>query len=411
MDTQGEVVQIAIFSRDFTESMLAKDEKKTLQGQLIQAQKMEAIGTLAGGIAHDFNNILGAIIGYAEIARDATNPAETFIIKSLNKVLEAGSRAAALVKQILTFSRQADIDRVPVHISHIVKEAVTFLRPSLPSTITIKQKSDTATNYILGNPTQVQQIVINLCTNAFHAMELHGGTLEISLKDCEFSRQDLRHHPDVQPGRFVELVVRDSGLGMQPEILNNIFEPYFTTKGIGKGTGMGLAIVHGIVKSYGGFITCESEPEKGSAFHVFLPVIDEKCTGAMGAEQNICGGKESLLLIDDEVVLAEMGKAMLEQLGYTVTVHTSSLEALADFQNQPDRFDAVITDQTMPGMTGSDLAQQMLRIRPDLPVILCTGYSSIITEEQVLEMGIKGYAFKPLTKRMLSELLRKVLDA
>ena len=410
MDTQGEVVQIALFSRDITEGMQAKEEKKKLQAQLIQAQKMEAIGTLAGGIAHDFNNILGAIIGYAEIARDATNPAETFIVTSLNKVLDAGNRAAALVKQILTFSRQADIDRVPVNIGHVVKEAVNFLRPSLPSTIAIKQNINTATNHILGNPTQMQQIVINLCTNAFHAMEQHGGTLEIVLKDRELSRPDLLHHPGIHPGRFVELTVSDSGKGIQPEILNKIFEPYFTTKGIGKGTGMGLAIVHGIVKSYSGFITCESEPEKGSTFHVFLPLIYEHGKGETRAEEAINGGTESLLLIDDEALLAEMGKSMLEQLGYTVTMHTSSLEALADFQYQPDHFDLVITDQTMPGMTGSDLAQQMLRIRPDLPMILCTGYSSIITEEQVVEIGIKGYALKPLTKRTLATLIRKVLD-
>ena len=410
MDTQGEVVQIALFSRDITEGMQAKEEKKKLQAQLIQAQKMEAIGTLAGGIAHDFNNILGAIIGYAEIARDATNPTETFIVKSLNKVLEAGNRAAALVKQILTFSRQTDIDRVPVNIGHVVKEAVNFLRPSLPSTITIKQNINSATNHILGNPTQMKQIVINLCTNAFHAMEQHGGTLEIVLKDCVFSRQDILHHPGIHPGRFVELTVSDSGQGIQPEILNKIFEPYFTTKNVGKGTGMGLAIVHGIVKSYSGFITCESELEKGSTFHVFLPVMYKKGAIETSREQEITGGNESLLLIDDEKLLAEMGKSILEQLGYTITVHTSSLEALADFQHQPDRFDLVITDQTMPGMTGSDLAQQMLRIRPDLPMILCTGYSSIITEEQVLEMGIKGYALKPFTKRTLATLIRKVLD-
>jgi len=410
MDNQGQVIQVASFSRDITEYKQAAEEKKQLQAQLIQAQKMEAIGTLAGGIAHDFNNILGAIIGYTEIARDAS-PAASFVANSLNKVLEAGERAAALIKQILTFSRQTDIDRVPLEIAFIVKEAVKFLRPSLPSTIAIRQQIDTATKPILGNPTQVHQILINLCTNAFHAMEQNGGSLEISLKNCEFSRQELKHQPDVQPGSFVELAVSDSGQGIKPEILYRIFEPYFTTKGLGKGTGMGLAIVHGIVKSYGGFITCESELGKGTVFRLYFPAVERKNLTAGKTAQPVLGGKESILLIDDEHILVEMGKSMLEQLGYTVTVQTSSLAALAIFQNNPAQFDVVITDQTMPEMTGSDLAQRLLQIQPDLPIILCTGYSSIISEEQALSLGIKGFALKPLTKKDLSTLLRMVLDA
>jgi PAS domain S-box-containing protein len=410
MDHQGRVIQVACFSRDITESKQAAEEKKKLQAQLTQAQKMEAIGTLAGGIAHDFNNILGVIIGYAEIARDAS-PSGSIVVKNLNKVLEAGERAASLVKHILTFSRQTEIDRIPLEITRIVKDAVKFLRPSLPSTIAIKQHISTTTKPVLGNPTQIHQIIINLCANAFHAMEQTGGTLEIILKDCEFSRQDLRLQPDVQPGSFIELMVSDSGEGIHPEIRNRIFEPYFTTKGLGKGTGMGLAIVHGIVKSYGGFITCESELGKGAAFHVFFPALDQQETTKGKSVQAITGGKEHILLIDDEDILVEMAKSMLGKLGYRVTAHTSSPEALAAFQNQPDQFDLVITDQTMPDLTGSDLARQMLLIRPDLPIILCTGYSSIISEEEALSLGIKGFAFKPLTKKDLSTLIRKVLDA
>lgn len=411
MDDQGKVVQIASFSRNITESKQFDEENKRLQAQLLQAQKMETIGTMAGGIAHDFNNILGGIIGYTEIARNACPP-DSPVLQSLDKVLEAGNRAAALVKQILSFSRQTGIKRVPLKIGFIVREALKFLRPTLPSTIAIKQHIDTDADTILGDPTQIHQILINLCANAFHAMEHTGGTLEITLKECSLSRQDLSLQPDVQPGSFVALSISDSGQGIETAILDKIFEPYFTTKGVGKGTGMGLSIVHGIVKSYGGFITCESELGKGTAFHVFLPASEQKQgVAANSGTQPIVGGNESILLVDDEKMLTEMGKTMLEQLGYTVTVQTSSMDALAIFQAHPDRFDVVITDQTMPDITGSELAQRMLEIRPALPIILYTGYSSIITEEQVMAIGIKGYALKPFSQNDLAALLRKVLDA
>jgi len=409
MDTQGKVIQVACFSRDITENKRAEEETRRLMAQLIHAQKMEALGTLAGGIAHDFNNILSAILGYAGMAQDAS-PLGSVIAKHLNKIVEGGERAATLVKQILAFSRQANIERIPLEPAHIVKEAVKLLRPSLPSTIAIRLQIETATAPILADPTQLHQILMNLCTNAFHAMEQDGGTLEIILKDCLLSGQELQHHPEVQPGRFVELSVSDSGQGITPEIRNKIFDPYFTTKEIGKGTGLGLAIVHGIVTSYGGFITCESEPEKGTVFHVFFPAFDQEVVPKVKPVVALPRGREHVLFVDDEANLAEMTRSMLASLGYEVTVRTSSLDALATFQKQPDRFDAVITDQTMPDMTGDALARRMLQIRPDLPIMLCTGYSSIISEEKAKSLGIKCFTLKPLTKKDFAVLLRKLLD-
>ena len=369
---------IAIF-HDITERKRAEEEREKLQKQLVQAQKMEAIGTLAGGIAHDFNNILGAILGYAEIAKN-TIPPEALAIKHLDKVLEASHRAATLVKQILTFSRQTAIEYVPLNPSDVVKEAARLLRPLLPTTIVINQQVDVATRPILADPNQLHQILMNLCTNAFHAMEQTGGILEITLKDCKLCQSDLLHHPEIQPGNFVMLSISDTGPGIEPEIWGRIFDPYFTTKGVGKGTGMGLSIVHGIVTSCGGFITSENNIGNGAIFRVFFPALEEKVVPYVHHIEAVALGNERILFVDDENILVEMGQAMLEQLGYEVTIRTSSLEALTTFQNQSDQFDVVITDQTMPGMTGMDLARQMLRIRPDIPIILCTGYSTVISE-------------------------------
>lgn len=392
-----------------TDSMRSEAENIQLQKQLTQAHKMEAIGTLAGGIAHDFNNILGAIIGYTEIASESIQQ-ESIANQHLGKVLEASHRAATLVKQILAFSRQVNIERTPLDPSLIVREAINFLRPSLPSTITIKQDINSATGSILADATQVQQILMNLCTNASHAMEQTGGTLEIILKNCEFSSEDLKHRPEVQPGQFVLLSVRDSGQGIKPEIQDKIFDPFFTTKDVGKGTGMGLAIVHGIIANYGGFIECDSKIGIGTNFRVYFPAIDQEITSKAKSFEIAPCGTERILLVDDELMLAELGKTMLERLGYEVTMHTSSLYALNTFHDRPDFFDAVITDQTMPGMTGINLAKRMLELRPDVPIILCTGNNTLIDEEQAKSVGIKGFATKPLSKNRIATLLRNVLD-
>ncbi len=409
LDNQGEVIQVASFSRDITESKKTEGEKKKLQAQLIQSQKMEAIGTLAGGIAHDFNNILGAILGYAEMAREMTSH-DPIVSKFLDRINEAGNRASDLVKQILAFSRQVESKRFSLIPSQIIQEAIKLLRPSLPSTILIKQNIDVSAWPIIADPTQVHQILINLCTNAFHAMEKTGGALEITVKNKELSALDVQHIPDTQPRKFVELSVSDTGHGISSEIRDRIFDPFFTTKGVGKGTGMGLSIVHGIIMSHEGFVTCESEVGKGTVFRVYFPAFE--CVEPEHVEQIEIApfGIERILLVDDEEILVELGTLMLEQLGYKVTGRTNSLDALMTFQNQPDLFDAVITDQTMPGLTGSDLALKILQIRPSMPIILSTGYSNLISEEKAGLLGIKGFAMKPLVKKEIASLLRKLLD-
>ncbi len=389
-------------AKDITDELMQEEK-------LRQTYKMEAIGTLAGGIAHDFNNILGAIIGYTEMARD-DSPKGSSVAKDLDKVLEASARATDLVKQILSFSRQDETEYILLQPASTVDKAIAMLRPTLPSTIEFIQDIDTETGLIFADPTQIHQIMMNLCTNAFHAMEETGGRLEISLKEIDLSWQDMTHESEVDPGTFIQLSVCDSGPGMTQEVKDKIFDPYFTTKEVGKGTGMGLSIVHGIIKSYGGFITLTSEPGKGTSFHIFLPVVSEKILPDKEAVKQIPVGKEKILFIDDEDLLADMGKDMLERLGYHVTVRKSSLEALETFQNQADQFDLVITDQTMPGMTGVDLARRMLQIRSDIPIILCTGYSTIISEGKAKSMGIREFAMKPLSKTDIATLIRKVLN-
>jgi len=409
VNEEGNVIQVASFSRDITESVRAKEERKQLQSQLIQAQKMEALGTLAGGIAHDFNNILGAIVGFTQMAQVGLPPNST-TAQYLGKVFDAGERAAGLVRQILTFCRQTSTERVILYPSNIVREAVKLLRPSLPSTITINQQIENSTQPIFADPTQFHQILMNLCTNAYQAMEKTGGTLEITLRDCTFVPADLQVPGEGSVDNFVELTVSDTGQGIDPDIRNRIFDPYFTTKEVGKGTGLGLSIVHGIVTGYGGFMTCESQLDRGTVFTVYFPAVDEKTLPALKTLEKAPLGREHVLLVDDDDNLAEVGRLILQHLGYKVTVRTNSLEALETFRKHPDRFDAVITDQTMPGMTGSVLAEHLLRIRPDLPILLCTGYSSLITEKQAKAIGIRGFAMKPLAKRELALLLRQLLD-
>jgi len=408
-DSKGTFIGYIGHCLDITKLKRADEETKTLHAQLLQAHKMEAIGTLAGGIAHDFNNILGAILGYTEIVSDIFPP-DSIATEYLDKIMKASYRAANLVKQILAFSRQANIERVPLKPGSIVEEAIKLLRPSLPSTITITLSIAAGNKLIFADPTQVHQILMNLGTNASHAMEQTGGTLGIILEDRELSQENLQYQPEVQPGKFVLFSVSDTGTGIEPEILDKIFDPYFTTKEVGKGTGMGLSIVHGIVTSCGGFVTCESEIGKGTVFNIFFPAIEERAVSEIKPMNVTPSGTERILFIDDEVMLAELGKTMLERLGYDVTIRTSSLEALAIFQKQPERFDAVITDQTMSDLTGMDLARQILQIRPDIPIILCTGYSTLISEEQAKVQGVKGFAMKPLSKNEIATLLRKVLD-
>ncbi len=401
--------QFACIFADITDRKNSEQERIILQERLRQAQKMEAIGTLAGGIAHDFNNILSAILGYAEMALEdcqagSVNP------RDLGQVIQAGNRARDLVKRILVFSRQQEAKKVPLRPAVVVEETMQLLRSSIPTNIDFRQDLDPQTDLIFADSTQIHQVVVNLCTNAYHAMEETGGTLSVYLRNKSFTQQDLVNVFGVQPGVFVQLSIGDNGKGISSKVQERMFDPYFTTKETGKGTGMGLAIVHGIVKSYGGFITCQSEFGTGTVFEVNLPALTEQIVSQTEEIKPISAGTESILLVDDESMLLDMSRVMFERLGYRVTVRMSSTEALATFKEQPEAFDLVITDQTMPEMTGIDMARRMLQIRPSLPIILCTGYSSLITEEKVKAAGIRGFALKPLVKREIATLVRQVLD-
>ena len=406
---KGQISRYLGIVMDITSRKQAEDERKKLWSQLVQAQKMEAIGTLAGGIAHDFNNILGAILGYAELARDVS-PTEWRGIKDLDQVIAAGCRAKELVKQILAFSRQEACERIPLRPAPIVKEAIKLIRSSLPTTIDIRQDLDQDAGALLGDPTQIHQITMNLCTNAYHAMEETGGTLSISLKRKSLSPQDVKGIPDGQPGDFLQLTVKDTGQGIEPQIKDRIFEPYFTTKATGKGTGMGLAIIHGIIKSYQGFILCQSQIGVGTEFTVYLPILETTIENTQQKVEPLIGGTEHILVVDDEYLLAEMLRSMLSRLGYQVVALSKTKEALSAFEAKPNEFDMMITDLTMPEMTGIELARQIHMIRPDLPIILCTGYSSVISEEQARGIGIKGFAHKPLIKKEFASLVRRILD-
>ncbi|MFZ2633309.1 MAG: response regulator [Desulfosalsimonadaceae bacterium] len=401
---------VLTITRDLTERKQAEEEKASLEAQLQQAQKMEAIGTLAGGIAHDFNNILTAILGYTELViSDLPQGSDTR--GNLEEVFKASLRAIDLVKQILVFSRQSETQLFPIRIHLIIKEALKLLRSSLPSTIEINQNIR-ALGTVLADLTQIHQIMMNLCTNASHAMSENGGELSVSLIQVDVPN-DKSGPMDLPPGPYLKLTVSDTGCGMTPDVQNRIFEPYYTTKGIDKGTGLGLAVVHGIVQNHGGRITVESEPGNGSSFHVYLPEImdsgeDKETIQAVAPDAM---GTERILFVDDESTIVEMGKKMLERLGYEVAGSTSGAEALELFRAKPDQFDLVITDMTMPHMTGDQLSGKLIEIRPDIPIILCTGFSEKMTEEAAKEIGIREFIMKPISRQVLSKIIRNVLDA
>jgi len=383
-------------------------EIRNMRIQLQQAQRVEAIGTLAGGIAHDFNNILSSVIGYTELALDAVG-GNTVLAGYLKEVYTAGHRAKNLIKQILTFARQSDKEIKPVQISVIVKETLKFLRSSIPTTIEIRHNIE-SNSLIMGDSTQIHQILMNLCTNAFQAMEENGGVLNIGLTDVRLDADFTKQYEDFNPGDYLKLSVSDTGSGISPEIMSSIFEPYFTTKATGDGTGVGLATVNGIVKKYGGEIIVESEVEKGSTFSVYLPVTRKLTETKPYNGEAFPAGNKSILVVDDEVPVARMFCGLLKSLGYSVAMSTSSIEALALFRTKPNDFDLVITDMTMPNMTGDRLAIELMKIRPDIPVILCTGYNKKISDESASEMGIKAFVYKPIVKADLAKTVRKVLD-
>ncbi|MBW2086710.1 MAG: PAS domain S-box protein, partial [Deltaproteobacteria bacterium] len=400
-DSEGQPTGFQGMVRDVTEHM-------RLEAKLRQAQKMEAVGTLAGGIAHDFNNILSAIIGYNELAR-MDLPEDDEVQASLQEVHKASLRAKDLVQQILTFSRQTEQEKKPIHISPIIKEALKLLRSSLPTTIEIHQDLKAESDTVLADPTQIHQVLMNLCANAAHAMQEQGGVLTVSLENMVIDAEFAARRPDLKPGPHIRLNVCDTGHGMDRSVMERIFDPYFTTKEQGEGTGLGLTMVHGIVQDYGGSVSVYSEPRQGSVFHVFLPIFEGEVEAEIEALSPPPMGYERVLFVDDEEALVDTGTQLLERLGYKVTAKTSSLEALEVFKAEPEGFDLVITDQTMPQMTGEKLAQELLSIRPDIPVILCTGFSERLTAEKIKEMGVRALIMKPVVINQLARIIRQVL--
>lgn len=386
-----------------------QEEREKAEKQLFQAQKMEAIGTLAGGIAHDFNNILTAIIGYTQLAMDSVTK-ENPVYDDLKEVYAGGERAKHLVGQILTFSRQKKMEIAPIEISPLIKEALKLLRSSLPSTIEIRQDIAPNVGDVLADPTQIHQIIMNLCTNASHAMREEGGLLEVTVSEVLVDETAAKENPNLGKGPFIKLSVGDSGHGIAPEALNKILEPYFTTKKRGEGTGLGLAVVHGIVESYGGTISVRSKPGKGSLFEVYLPVIQEKSEAVADETETIPGGDERILFVDDEIPIAKLGKLSLEQLGYGVTAETDPTRALERFKANPEAFELIITDMTMPKMTGDTLAREVTKIRPNMPVLLCSGLGDKETKEKALKSGVKAFIDKPTDKGKLARTVRAVLD-
>ena len=402
-NNSGAVISYVGILRDITRQV-------KLEKDLRQAQKMEAIGTLAGGIAHDFNNILAAIVGHSEIARfriDQDDP----VRRNLEQVLKASARAADLVKQILAFSRQKEQERQPVSIVSIVREALKLVRPSVPATIEIRQQisMNEGNGVIFADPTEIHQVLMNLCTNAAHAMRETGGVLSIALSHTAFDDILDSPHPDLEAGPYLCLTVSDTGHGIDSAVMERIFDPYFTTKGVGEGTGLGLSVVQGIVRTYGGAITVHSEPGKGTTFNVFLPKMEQQVPVQAESRDALPTGAERILFVDDEETLAELGRETLESLGYTVLATTDSREALETFRADPHRFDLVITDMTMPSLRGEELARELLAIRPGMPIILCTGFSELIDETRAREMGISEFVMKPYTVANFADTIRKAL--
>lgn len=384
-------------------------ERKEMENRLRQTQKMEAIGKLAGGIAHDFNNILSPILGFTELALNDL-PKDTPPHHFLSEVLKAGSRAKDLVRQILTLTRQAEGKFRPIDISFPVKEAIALLRSSLPSTINFVGSIPTGLRPIKGDATQIHQIVMNLCTNAAHAMDNSGGTLEVSLEEVFWDSKFIVNYKVLPKGYYIKLTISDTGEGIAPNILESIFDPYFTTKEKGRGTGLGLTVVQGITKRHGGEINVYSEPFKGTTFTLYFPTIDTKVESLPETDRKIPGGTESILLVDDEIAITQMGRQMLQNLGYSVVTTTRSEEALRLFHENPYGFDAVVTDWTMPNLRGDKLAEKISQIRHDIAIVICSGFSRSISMKVLKNLDIRSILPKPFTKKEIAMALREAID-
>lgn len=395
--------------RDITDRNKVEEEKEKLEAQLRQSHKMEAVGVMAGGIAHDFNNILSAVVGYAELLKDEV-PRDSQARKDVDQILVSSERAVRLVKQILAFSRKEEQKLIPIRPHTVIKETMKLLRSTIPTTTEIHQNIDSQCGAIYADPTKIHQILMNLCSNAVHAMN-EKGIIEVNLAQVELTDEDLSVNKEIIPGPYMRLSVADNGTGIDVKTRERIFDPFFTTKEQGKGTGMGLSVVHGIVKSHNGMVTVDSEPGKGTTFNVFIPVIEgaEEMTITARTE-DLPSGDEKILFVDDEEILSILVTRTLGALGYRLTSFTNSADALATFRSKPDEFDLVMTDQTMPGMSGAELTTEILKIRPDMPIIICTGYSSKVSEEDFMELGASEFIMKPYEKNNLAQTVRKVLD-
>ncbi|BBO84716.1 hypothetical protein DSCO28_52820 [Desulfosarcina ovata subsp. sediminis] len=392
------------------ENICFEIEKRKLKNQLRQSQKMEAIGTLAGGIAHDFNNVLSIILGNTELAL-ADMPCGEPTRLNLERIVTASLRAREMIQQLLSFSRKEESGCKPIRLNTVITESLKLMRASLPTNISIERNVCDTQCTTIADATQIHQVMLNLCTNAAHAMEPDGGVLSVRLEPVTLDSQSAADLDNLIPGNYARLVVADTGHGIEKEIIDRIFDPYFTTKETGKGTGMGLSVVHGIIKSSGGTIRAFSRPGRFTEFQLYLPVADMPVNidPSTFDQQGLPGGHEHIMLVDDEEMLVDMMRQILEQLGYTVTAYTSSNTALDAFLADPGRFDLLITDMTMPGITGTGLSKAVKRTRTNFPVILCTGYNEQISEDNAQSLGIQALIMKPVGMQQLAETIRRVL--
>ena len=404
--------QLTIANKDLQKEIEMRQhhekEKAKLEGQLIQLQKMETIGTLAGGIAHDFNNILTPILGYTEMALEELSE-ESVLRYDIEQINGAATRGKDLVQQILTFSRQVDFDTKPLKLDDIVKEVLKLIRASFPSNIEIRQDLNSDTGTVLADATQMHQIIMNLCTNAYHAMMGKGGELSVMLDKVKVGSRPIRGLSKIQKGTYVRLTISDTGHGMDKRTIERIFEPFFTKKEVGSGSGLGLSVVHGIVNNYKGTIVVESEPDKGATFMIYLPQHAKEYVPQNERAQKIKKGHGSILFVDDEKEITFMGKRMLESLGYSVSIKSDSMEALEDFKSDPGKYDLLVTDHAMPKMMGTELIGRLKQIRPDLKSIIITGYQDSVPKDAIEQYGIADIISKPLILSEFSELIRKVL--
>ncbi len=401
-DHEGKPAGILFILRDISKI-------RRLQKQLLESRKIETIGTLAGGIAHDFNNILFSIIGYAEMIKEDI-PENTQAEKNLNEVLIASARGTDLIKHILTFSRQREPERKPLMVQPIIREVLKLLMASIPANIKIKSNINGKYGPILADATQIHQVIMNLSTNAYNALKDGGGTLDVSIAETHIDSDDLSPNLDVKPGPYLKITVSDTGHGIDKKVIERIFDPFFTTRLPGSGSGMGLSIVYGIIKNHDGDITVSSEPGKGTTFYVYLPRLETSIeTHEPASIEPILKTREHILLVDDDEQVIQMEQQMLERLGYNVTARTSSMDALGAFGAQPEKFDLVITDMTMLNMAGTELAQELMSIRPDIPIILCTGFSEQVNEEKAKALGIREYVMKPVVKTEIEKVIRRML--